>query len=292
MTDPAPSQASGAAAAARCRRCSYNLAGLAAEALCPECSLPARESLGSFQLVNAEPAYRRRLRRGAMFISWAIPVLLVAVLASIILTEIDVMPRWLDVTLDVVVVLILAVAVLCHLLYTAAERSDEPGARPPRSRRVVHIAVLCLAVTIAFQLVMIAAWQRVLAGRYDWMYAWSIAAMVNWSLMIVGLGVLMTATAAYTGWLSSRLSDSRGVRLARRCRQFLPFLIAPFMLWSIVAAFISWRARPSPDVLVLIGGSGIAVSVAVLAAILLYWTLLLRIPGRIRRCADRDHSEP
>lgn len=51
-----------------CRRCSYNLRGLATDGRCPECGTPIRASLFGDMLCYCDPIWLTRLSRGTWLI--------------------------------------------------------------------------------------------------------------------------------------------------------------------------------------------------------------------------------
>lgn len=66
----------------RCRRCSYDLAGLDIDGVCPECGKPIEESLGGDLLAHADLTYVKSLHRGVVMIQFGILGSLLATLAS------------------------------------------------------------------------------------------------------------------------------------------------------------------------------------------------------------------
>lgn len=61
-----------------CRRCSYNLRGLAPQGTCPECGNPIAPSMDGELLRNADPRWVGTLSRGAALIMWGLILSLVA----------------------------------------------------------------------------------------------------------------------------------------------------------------------------------------------------------------------
>ncbi len=60
----------------KCCRCGYNLRTLATDAICPECSFPARQSLYHLDLRYADPKWLRRISNGLMLATVVPPVIL------------------------------------------------------------------------------------------------------------------------------------------------------------------------------------------------------------------------
>ncbi|MEM7228128.1 MAG: hypothetical protein AAF432_04855 [Planctomycetota bacterium] len=59
-----------------CRACGYDLSGQPLSGVCPECATPNRMSQGSAALVEANPVWVRRLRRGMTLLSVGLTVML------------------------------------------------------------------------------------------------------------------------------------------------------------------------------------------------------------------------
>lgn len=86
MSDVTPTMAQVLEADTLCRRCGYNLRGLAATGLCPECATPIALSLVGNLLKQADPDWLDRLRLGTSLKLWNILLgILVAVAAGVIL---------------------------------------------------------------------------------------------------------------------------------------------------------------------------------------------------------------
>ena len=68
--DDAGSAGQRVAADLSCRRCQYNLRGMALGGLCPECGVPVALSIGDDLLCHAEPAWIDTVRRGVMVLFW------------------------------------------------------------------------------------------------------------------------------------------------------------------------------------------------------------------------------
>jgi hypothetical protein len=66
----------------RCISCSYNLMGLHAEGLCPECGTPIALSLRDNLLINSAPEYLKRIHKGVFLVQAAIIVMIVLALVG------------------------------------------------------------------------------------------------------------------------------------------------------------------------------------------------------------------
>ena len=67
----------------RCRRCGYNLRGLARDGLCPECAAPVSVSVRQDFLCFAEPRYVGKLARGNRWIDRGLTLAVAALLLRV-----------------------------------------------------------------------------------------------------------------------------------------------------------------------------------------------------------------
>jgi hypothetical protein len=131
-----------------CLRCAYSLRGLPTASDCPECGAPIALSLRSDMLAHSDPAYVRRLERGAALSFWA-PVAAACVTALLIAIS----AAWPDVTAGiegVVDVLLTGPFFLGWWLLTAPDPARNASHDGERPRRAVRAFTLALPVLLIF----------------------------------------------------------------------------------------------------------------------------------------------
>jgi hypothetical protein len=73
-----------------CAQCGYNLRGLEADGLCPECGQPIAISLRGHRLVRSDPAWLNRVAHGLVIRCWTLLLCaLVAAVTTVLLTSIS-----------------------------------------------------------------------------------------------------------------------------------------------------------------------------------------------------------
>jgi hypothetical protein len=147
----------------RCRRCGYNLRGLARGGLCPECAAPIEVSARADFLCFAEPHYVARLARGIRWINRSLPTALIAILLAalgMLLEQISPGTTLLDVFLiglwSFTFLVLFFVAVVFFpagvWLLTSGEPGVSMGWRRDRARKLVRVYLLVGALAIALDL--------------------------------------------------------------------------------------------------------------------------------------------
>jgi hypothetical protein len=133
---------------ATCRVCSYNLRGLLAAGLCPECACPVIRSLSARSLATADLDWLRNLERGAVLILAGLVMLLPGLFVFLAANAAGPpMSPWAGVACEVL--LLLAPALGLILLTTAEpDRQDEPA----RSARQLARGALLAAFGVTLYL--------------------------------------------------------------------------------------------------------------------------------------------
>jgi hypothetical protein len=226
-----------------CVRCGYNLRGLHESRDCPECGLPARRTIAGDFICFADPAWARRIARGAALIShviWLFVVLFVAVIVATLLADLlrfrkrDVLAWSIALSLPVVI----GLGCLGLLLMTAPEHTWVPSDPSARRRRAARLGLIGSIVTTV--MVRIAVWTP---------GAFTALQMAGVALQFASLAVGLIGYFGYLAMLSDRIPDARLSRVSNSLRVGLGYSIAAltvcFMLMSISKAMLPQRvAQP------------------------------------------------
>lgn len=244
MTNPTDASHPAELTAHKCINCAYDLAGLAADANCPECATPVAKSLGGDLLANRLPAYVSKLRRGAWMVETSINLTIgsVALFVLVMILTAVAAPTFANAIIVVATILCGLAFMLGLVLFPAGWwklTTPDPGidadARGQRARRLVRITV---AVLVASTLISLAE-KSIFRGQ---LYS-SAAATTNLSLSSVSvLFQIMTliawivqfyAAMLYVRWLARRIPDERVYKRAGRLLWLGPLLSLPVCLFIL-----------------------------------------------------------
>ncbi len=227
---------------ARCRACGYNLRGLQAGGICPECAAPIAPSLRPDRLSSADAGWLERLQAGALLLLIGLgaatfgPCLMLPLLSSASRPV---------VAGQVCSGVLLLAALIGSLLYTAAEPEPryEPALVPRRvARWSLAAALLSVAGTpVSFSLyvpalvlAMIALPALLLHTRRLLLRAdhprWATQAAIN----AVGLP---TALAGVLASVVASLAASRLAQQVMLLSAFLWLALPVFALWTLLVLF-------------------------------------------------------
>lgn len=239
---------------ANCSRCGYNLIGLPANGVCPECGQPVVDSLKGFQLEYASREYIEKIRSGHSFILNGILIQIVfSILSFVVSIAFGVgSPGATGVPL-----LLQAGAIACATVilmgYLKATELD-PGFvrsdKPMGARRVVRVAATA-QVAIAVILLPL----PLLAGMSLSPTLVQVATFGFGLLNMAAWAAQFFAMMLYTRWLASRIPDNWIIRRTKTYMWLLPIL-------TTVGA--------------------IAIGLGPLIALVLYWNLLDRMRKHLK----------
>jgi len=218
----------------RCRRCGYNLRGLAREGLCPECAAPVSVCARQDFLCFAEPRYVAKLARGDRWISRGLTLAVVALLLLVVGFVLVIVSPPMGPMEDVIAqvwgtsyALLATCGVLIFLtgvwLITSGEPGVSAGWRRDRARKLVRWGLFVGALSFGFE---------------SWLLLRTPPVAVAVAVMLVSFGcsvfgvVGLTAYFHYVRDVAARIPDRR---LAAR------------------AATLAWNLALVTGILVLIG---------------------------------------
>lgn len=238
-----------------CRRCGYNIAGLDAAGVCPECGFEIERSLASDELKNSSPEYLASLHRGVVIILSAIIVMILITFASIgvgIALAVGgagaggAPPQWFNVVNQGLSLLMSLALAYGWWLFSSPDPSYTGRLDGSTARKIVRIA---LCVAIGMGLVAFALQLAPLSGP-------SPVLLVGVGLLsIVVFAVRFFAEMLYLQWLTPRIPDWDAYKRAR------------LLIWL-------------GPVLYTVGA--LCLGLGPLVALVLYWNLLDKIRRDIR----------
>lgn len=256
-----------------CPACGYNLRGLRYSQRCPECGGPAAGAVAGLQLLYGDPAWVRRLARGARwlraaFLPWAAAIVLGI---EVLLTLRQPPDPFLSALLVLLVAASLAVTWPLWLL-TSPNPATAERERWLSARVVARIAlVVCLLGTMAL----------VVVGFTRWPPIWGLIAALLLSPLGLSGPVLVVALSYYTEELGIWMADRR---LGTRAAEFRTLFV---MAWcgAAGAAGILYLGAVIPCVCLFIPA---ALGALLLATLILFLTA--PIAGRLEDIAARARS--
>ena len=121
-----------------CRRCAYNLRGLADDGRCPECSLEVAQSIRDELLTNADPNWITGIARGLWFIRFGAACIAIVLLLQIAIASVAPgLPGWIGRVFDTLAIFSFALVLLGAWRAVA----PEPGVVRTRHARLHALAV-------------------------------------------------------------------------------------------------------------------------------------------------------
>lgn len=244
-----------------CRRCGYDLRGLAESGLCPECATPVATSLRGNLLRYSDERYLATLHRGVVLI-------LVAVAVQLVLSILGLAPRFLRLMPGAsvpAVVLIgpygsTAVSLLLLLgwwMFSATDPAFVGSDRGTTARLVVRVAVIAEAALTALDgLHDTGAWA---AGNQSMQHL----AMAAKGATFLAFAVRFFASMLYLRWLAPRLPNPHVGARAGKLMWLGPLLYT-----------VGWFVCVGP-----------------LVAIVLYWNMLDWVRKDIRRIREEQAGD-
>ncbi len=211
-----------------CRRCGYDLSGMAASGRCPECSMSVRRSMRGDLLSSSDPGYVAMLARGALIAEWTVILNIVLIVASVFVMSVR--PAVGGVMSAALVALNIASLAGWWMLTTRdpALGEADPGGR---ARRVLRWALVGMIALTALDLALTFA-----PGQVNPAGGWGVVAIVGLASPVVWL-VKMYASLSYMIILDSRLERGRVSEHAERARTILNISLGLIAGTIVVAMF-------------------------------------------------------
>lgn len=227
-----------------CARCGYNIRSLHESGDCPECGLPLRRTIVGDFICFADPAWARRIARGAALISNSIRLCIALLVAAVVVSLLAELLQFRTNTvlawpIALCLPAVIGLGCLGLLLITAPEHTWMPNDRSARRRRTARIGLIG---GIAAAAIMVG-----LTGRF-----WTPGAIPVLELTILpyaffALGLF--GYFSYLGMLCDRIPDARLSLVSNSLRVGLGYSLAVltvcFLLMTVVTvAFPQWVAGP------------------------------------------------
>lgn len=229
----------------RCARCAYDLTGLGADALCPECGTPIERSISGNQLIGSPPEYVSTLVRGSFTILFSIVAQVVIQFGLACLIFFNIWAQ--SPTLQIGFLYLSSAAYAAGLLgwwwLTAPDPRLQGLSSAGRARRWVRGAVIARAafwiqlffVPLVNVLVLSSSkpfrFFSDMMGSFD---LFSFAAHAVWFF----------AAMLYLRWLAQRLPSARVEKRSKLLLWLGPVLIIiglfTFMIGALIAMILYW----------------------------------------------------
>jgi hypothetical protein len=240
-----------------CRQCAYDLRGVMATGVCPECGYPASQSLRGDVLEAATPEYLAKLRSGILLIvvgmiaAGVLQLVMGGVsLGAVLRTMGKATPanfNWLQLLSAGLGVVPMGMLFYGYLQFTEGEAGRVESETPRNARRVLRTSALLLIILTAVSAVLLSLGYGSLGSKdIVGMVAQGVVGFVG----AVVWCVLFFASVNYSMWLSKRASDPVLFQQLKKSRWLLPIIyivgscivIGPLvsMLWYAV---LLWRLR-------------------------------------------------
>lgn len=198
-----------------CIRCSYELQGLPANGICPECGLPIERSLRGDLLQYSDVDYRSSLARGVTFIMAGLICYLIVLVGGLLLGLSGVSKS--QVLLTILGFGASIVSLYGYYQFSVADPGQLTSNRGETPRRVLRTAIAIVAITSVLNIVLtfLSGNTRMNFGRSG---SFDSADMVNLLASLIGAiagAVQFFAAMLYTRWLAPRLPDERIFKRAK-----------------------------------------------------------------------------
>ncbi|MCC6659471.1 MAG: hypothetical protein IT437_01160 [Phycisphaerales bacterium] len=277
MAEPVPFDAP-------CNRCGYNLRGLDAAGLCPECGAGVADSLRGGQLRFASVEFVRLLARGARLVLWGMAIMCFGTISAVVLEGAAPSAPASTIVIEAVATGSTVMGLVGWWLLSAPDPAAELDRTRGSTSRVVLRGSLIVSLA-AFGLTLLGRAVAVPAVPFR-----GVPTAVDMMSMLVmagqvasGVAWIVHALAAnfYVQHLARRLADTR---LARRARA---------VLWT--AAITLVLGIGSLLILLVPGGFLImcAIPVLVLALLVMYIGMMIRLSSSLRHVlADMGGVQP
>ena len=206
FTPPMPPEAWQLDTDVTCRKCKYNLRGLASNSNCPECGTPVDFSTRGDVLHNSDPAWVDGLQSGILCIVWGTVFTIVSMVVAFILKV-----QYLGIDLSIAATLVSTGAAILHVygawMLTAPDPSGLGEDRYGTSRKLIRITLL---IGVLQHLVRLATLSMTLPPTFFWatIYLALAAALAS----LVGLFAMLN----YLAKLARRFPDENLARRAER----------------------------------------------------------------------------
>ena len=193
-----------------CRRCGYDLSGLSATGVCPECAMSVRRSLMGDPLSSSDPAYVAALARGALIAEWTV-ILYVLLRVSRVYVASTLAGAALGDALGLVMVGLNVASLAGWWMLTT--RDPALGVLDPggRARRVLRVALVLMIVFTALEETLGRTATQVGSGGILVLAMLTLAAPVVWLVKIyASFSYLTTLDARLPGGaLAHRVASAR-----------------------------------------------------------------------------------
>ncbi|CAN5701460.1 hypothetical protein BH11PLA1_BH11PLA1_08510 [soil metagenome] len=229
-----------------CARCQYDLEGLDAAGVCPECALPIADSLSGLMLANADGRYLRRLRTGLSLalnaiLLYFICILSIAFAAFMALAAVPLLGALIILGAGIGILVSTVLSLIGYWYYTAPDPMYH-GVEPPRnSRELVRYAVLYQFVVSVVTVVFSVLLRTGGTGSTGMRILLQILTYSSWAALILQFFCVMN----YTAWLSARIPDVWVAQRARRYRWLIPVVaivgLPLLFIGPLVALIMYWN---------------------------------------------------
>ncbi len=240
-----------------CVGCSYNLQGLPAAGVCPECGLPVQDSLKGILLQYASVEYRTKIARGLSLVLNGILLQIIFTIAAMVAVFATGGNPLVTKLVGIAGVGVSLMLVAGYWFYTEPDPGYTGLEKPNSARQIARIAVLASAGVQVVQLVM-SLMEPAVATAGAGSTGGVLVTGLTLLLSLAGLAAWATqffAIVLYTRWIGSRIPDAWITNRSKTYMWLLPVLSTVGLL---------------------------AVGLGPLVALVLYWNMLDRVRKHVK----------
>ncbi len=226
-----------------CRRCGYDLRGMSATGVCPECAMSVRRSMMGDPLSSSAPAYVAALARGALIAEWTV-ILNVLLFMTVFVAVFSSPVAGFDTFLGMAM-LGLNIASLAGW-WMLTTRDPALGVLDPggRARRVLRAALVLMIISLAVRQILSRTAMQAGGGAILVLGLLDLAAPVIWLVKIY-------ASFSYLTTLDARLPGGALAHRAESARTTLNWSLGVLVV-TVVLAFVAPCVAFLPFVAVII----------------------------------------